>query len=363
MRVLAVIDSFRLGGAETQLAQVLTLLAEARGYNCLACSLLPPQQPEVQFGHPVERVYLNKKSAFSLPRLISRLARLIRRYQPDVAYSRLTYANAITRLATALPGARVPQVAGIDTVPESFTSATTLRYPGSPLYRWIERFADQIACNSESTARAIIAAHYPRGRIRIVPNGIDLRRFSPPSARSPGTPIRLICIASLRPEKGVAELVGVLEPILTSGRAMLTVVGDGPERSNIERLIAARGLGESVRLAGALVDVVPALHVSEVYVSAAHFEGFGIAVAEAAATGIPTVCFAAPGGLRELVVDGVTGYLIPVGRAEEFRSAVLHLSGDRTLREQMGASAREHVCRHYSIDHIASLLEHCFRNT
>lgn len=363
MRILAVVDSFRLGGAETQLAQVLALLAETRGHDCLACSLLPPQKPEVQFGSRVERVYLNKKSPLSLPRLILVLARVIRQYRPDVAYSRLTYANAVTRLATALPSTRVPHVAGIDTVPESFTPATTWRYPGILLYRWLERFADRIACNSESTARAIAAAHYPQGRIRIVPNGIDLQRFSPPPTRTNHEPIRLVCIASLRPEKGVAELIQVLAPILSSRRARLTIVGDGPERPRIERLIANFGLGESVRLAGALVEVVPTLHESDIYVSAAHFEGFGIAVAEAAATGMPAVCFAAPGGLEEVVVDDVTGYLIPVGDAKEFCSAVVRLGDSRALRERLGTAAREHIHRQFHIERIASLLEHCLRNT
>jgi glycosyltransferase involved in cell wall biosynthesis len=363
VRILAVIDSLRLGGAETQLAQVLTLLAQARGHDCLVCSLLPPQDPEVRFGSQVKRVYLNKKSVLSLPRLILNLTHLIRQYRPDVAYSRLAYANGITRLATGLSRTHVPHVAGIDTVPDSFTSSVTLRHPGSLLYRWLERFADRIACNSESTARAVIAARHPSERIAIVPNGIDLKRFSPPTTRSRGKPIRLVCIASLRPEKGVADLVRALAPVLSSGQAGLTIVGDGPERRRIEPLITELGLDAAVRLAGALVDVVPTLHESDIYVSAAHFEAFGIAVAEAAATGVPAVCFAAPGGLAEVVVDGITGYLIPVGHIGEFCSAVIRLCEDHALREQFGAAAREHVLRHFQIDHIASLLEHCFRNT
>lgn len=357
------IDSFGLGGAETQLAETVTFLTEERGHECLVCSILPPQSHEVHFGDRVRRVYFNKTSPLSLPRLAFNLARVIRKYRPDVAYSRLPLANGLTRFVTALPGCRVRHAAGIDTVPEAFTAAFTWRYPGSLVFRWLERFADDVVCNSASTARAVVAARYPRHRIRVIPNGIDVDRFCPPATRRAHQPLRLICVASLRPEKGVDRLVELLAPILQSGRFALTVVGDGPERAKVERIISFLAIQNAVRLTGAQQDVVPLLHESDVYVSAATFEGFGISVAEAAATGIPAVCMAAPGGLAEVVMEGATGFLIPQGRDEEFRQAVIRLSNDHQLRSALGVAAREHVRRHFDIHDTSVQLERCLRTT
>jgi glycosyltransferase involved in cell wall biosynthesis len=362
MRILAVIDSFGLGGAETQLAEATTVLAEKLGHNCLACSLLPRQSHEVRLSNRVERAYLGKQSFLSLPWVAKRLARVIRRYRPDVVYSRLPLANGIARIVTSFPGCRVLHVAGIDTVPAVFTAVFTMRHPGSLVFRWLERFADRIVCNSASTARAVVAVGYPRQRIRVIPNGIDLDKFSPPAHRVVHEPAQLVCVASFRPEKGVERLVRLLAPLLGTGRAVLTLIGDGPERTKVETAIADLGLKETVHLLGPQEDVVPVLRRSDLYVSAAHVEGFGIAVAEAAGTGLPAVCAAAPGGLDEVVLNGVTGYLIPQGRDELFRETVARLCSDAVLREQLGAAARHHIRNNFDIHDIAVRLEHCFVN-
>jgi len=356
MKIFAIIDSFVLGGAETQLADMLTFLTEHRGHDCLACSLLPSQRYEPHFSNRVKRVYLDKGSRLSLPRLPIELARLIRQYRPDVAYSRLPLSNAMTRIATCFPGCHVRHAAGIDSVPEGFSMAYMWRHPGTRVFRWLERFADQIICNSEATARAVKADGYPAHRVRIVPNGIDLARFHPPTARPPREQMRLVCVATLRPEKGVDRLVRILAPVLQRERAILTIVGEGPERKKVEAVTSELRVGDAVQLLGAKQHVVPLLHGSDVYVSAAYVEGFGISVAEAAATGLPAVCLNVPGGLREVVVDGVTGYLVP--NDDVFRESVTMLCRSSDLRETLGAAARTHIATHFGIADVGTILEH-----
>jgi len=355
MKILAVIDSFALGGAETQLAEMLGFLTEHRGHQCLACSLLPAQEYEPHFSDRVGRVYLDKRSRLSLPRLPFQLARLIRQQRPDVAYSRLPLANAITRIATWLAGSRVRHAAGIDSVPEGFSMTYMWRHPGTRFFRSLERFADQIICNSEATARAIRADGYAAHRIRVVPNGIDVARFHRPVARPRHAETRLVTVSSLRPEKGVDRLVRILAPVLRTNLAILTVVGDGPERRKVEDVMSKLRVGNAVRLLGARQDVVSVLHDSDLYVSAAHVEGFGIAVAEAAATGMPAVCVHVPGGLEEVVINGVTGYL--ASSEELFRESVNKLCFSPDLRESLGAAARTHIAKHFAIADVGTQLE------
>jgi glycosyltransferase involved in cell wall biosynthesis len=226
-----------------------------------------------------------------------------------------------------------------------------------PLYRWLERQADRIVCNSEATGRAVIAEGYPGGRISVVPNGIDVDRFRPPTVRQLQDVPRLICVAALRPEKGVDRLVQLLAPLLRSKRATLTLVGDGSERTAVEAVISTLQLGNSVRLLGPQTDIVPILHDADIYVSAARIEGFGIAVAEAAATALPAVCVAAPGGLNEVVVDGVTGYLVPEHRGDLFQESVRRLCDDAALRLKLGSAAQAHVRRRFSLAEVGRQLE------
>jgi glycosyltransferase involved in cell wall biosynthesis len=358
MRILAVIDSLALGGAETQLAEAITFLAERRGHDCLVCSLHPRQPLEARIGPRVPRTYLDKISRFSLPSIIAQLVRIIRHFHPDVVYSRLPLANGITCIATRLARYPALQVAGIDTVPQMFTHRYKMRHPGVVLFRYLERFADRIVCNSDGTARAVIADGYPTKKVLVVHNGIDVTHFHPPAQRPTTNRPHLVCVASLRPEKGVERLVHILAPLLSSREATLTIVGDGPERGRIKEVITGLGLSRSVTTAGAQQDVRPALHQADVYVSAAFVEGFGIAVAEAAAAGLPSVCLAVPGGLDAVVRDGVTGYLVPENQKDLFRERVSLLCRDPALRERMGTAARNHVAQHFSLEETGKQLEH-----
>lgn len=360
MRILGVIDSFTFGGAETQLAQMLSFLASQRGHECVACSLLSQQHPEVEFPASVRRVYLDKRSRLSLPRVTRDLARLVRQLEPHVVYSRLPMANALSHLASRPPRSTARHVAGLDTVPAMYTLAYTLAHPGSLLFRRLERYADCLACNSDGTRQAAIATGYPGDRLRVVPNGIDVERFQPPAIRPQATRTRLLCVASLRPEKGVDRLIRVLAPLLRGGAVELRIVGDGAERPVIERTVARLGVGDTVELAGARADVLPALQAADLFVSAALVEGFGIAAAEAAAAALPVIAFRAPGGLGEVVVDGVTGCLIAAEQPEEFGRAVERLASDSGLRNRMGLAARRHIVEHFSLPRIAEQLEACF---
>lgn len=359
MRILGVIDSFTFGGAETQLAAMLSFLAHERGHECIACSILPEPPQHVEFGSRVRRIYLDKRSRLSLPRVTRDLHSLIRDIDPSVVYSRLPMANALSRLATSRTRKPVRHVAGVDTVPAMYTAAYTLAHPGSLLFRYVERFADCLVFNSEATRSAAIETGYPSRRLRVVPNGI-VDRFRPAARRSESARPQLLCVASLRPEKGVERLIRVLAPLLQRSEVALRIVGDGSERPAIERAIARLDVGHAVELLGAQRDVLPALHAADVFVGAAMAEGFGIAVAEAAATGLPAVVFAVPGGLGEVIVDGTTGFLIPDGDEAQFRKAVDQLTTDAPLRTRMGLAARRHVVEHFSLAHIADMLEAIF---
>jgi glycosyltransferase involved in cell wall biosynthesis len=158
----------------------------------------------------------------------------------------------------------------------------------------------------------------------------------------------------------VDRLIEVLAPLLRTHSVDLRVLGDGGEREKIERTITRLGVRHAVELLGARQDVLPALQASDIYVSAAFVEGFGVSIAEAAAVELPAVAFAVPGGLSELIVDRATGYLVDENDPQAYREAVERLCGDVGLRRRMGDAARRHVMEHFSLSQVAEALEACF---
>ncbi|MFC5957481.1 glycosyltransferase family 4 protein [Streptomyces pratens] len=188
---------------------------------------------------------------------------------------------------------------------------------------------------SPSTADALHGIGVPRGRIRVVHNGVE--EPGPATGRSP-EPL-FVAVGRLVEYKRIDLLLRLWERVrpVTGGR--LVIVGDGPERERLERLA-----GPGVEFAG---------HVSEeekhrllcaawLLLHPSAVEGWGLVVTEAATRGTPTVAFDVP-GLRDSVVDGETGVLAPGESSFAAAWCTLTLSGAR--RELMGETARDYAAR------------------
>jgi glycogen synthase len=178
-----------------------------------------------------------------------------------------------------------------------------------------------------STAIAEAALRFGAEDVRVIPNGID-----PPAA--PGTesePPHVLYVGRLSKEKGVLELVRAAQGL------PLVVVGEGPLRKRVPQ---ARGFvprGElELEYARAAVVACPSRR-----------EGFGVTCLEAMACGKPVVA-SAVGGLRDLVLDGETGVLVPPRDPAALRAALERLLGDRELRCRLGAAARERAGAQFS---------------
>ncbi len=185
-----------------------------------------------------------------------------------------------------------------------------------------------------STALAEAATELGARDVRIIPSGIDV----PPQAGREEEPPHVLYAGRLSPEKGVLDLVAAADGL------PLIVVGDGPLRAHVPQAIGFLPNDElQVRLARAAVVACPS-----------HREGFGVVCLEAMAHGKPVVA-AAVGGLRDLVVDGETGLLVPPGDRAALRSALERLLGDSELRQRLGAAGRERARTEFSWPRVAEL--------
>ncbi len=220
------------------------------------------------------------------------------------------------------------------------------------------RSADAIVANSNAVAEDTIRREgvHP-SRVRVIRNGVVIPPLTGKAGRAAGRarigvtddgPV-VGCVGTFKPGKGQALVARVMATIAGRGpEPWLVFAGDGPERPVVERMTREAGLTR-VRFLGTVPDARALYAAFDLLVSASDAEGLPNVLLEAAAAGLPVVATAA-GGSPEVVVDGETGLLVPVGDADGLEAGVMRLLADATLAAQMGKAARAHVARWFGVE-------------
>ena len=233
----------------------------------------------------------------------------------------------------------------------------------SPLNRLIERrvvdAADRVIVGSEFARRQLAAELGCRTEhVAVVPYGVD-ERFAPRPRRADlvaryglgAAPVALF-LGGLKPRKNLPLLLDAwarVAPLHPGAR--LLIAGGGPLLGRLRALAERRGLAGSVRFAGYVAEAEKADHFSlgDVFVFPSAMEGFGFAVAEAMASGLPVVA-SDRGSIPEVLVDGEGGFLCDPTRLELFVNRLDRLLGDSALRAKLGAANAERVDRLFRWD-------------
>jgi glycosyltransferase involved in cell wall biosynthesis len=197
------------------------------------------------------------------------------------------------------------------------TDVELARRAGWPARRILRR-ARLAICASQELAAA--ARDLGAASVRVVPSGVDV----PDEVGEPDEPAHVLYAGRLSEEKGVLDLIAAARGL------PLVVAGDGPLRDHVPQ---ALGFVPHDRLLGLYERAA-------VVVCPSHREGFGVVCAEAMAHGRPVVATAV-GGLRDLVLDGETGLVVPPRDSAALREALERLLGDADLRRRLGAAGRE----------------------
>jgi colanic acid/amylovoran biosynthesis glycosyltransferase len=179
---------------------------------------------------------------------------------------------------------------------------------------------------------------------RLIAPAVDTARFSPAPRADDGGPLRVLTVARVVWKKGYEYgLLAIRGLVDAEVDVEYRIVGAGPYEDAVRACVDDLGLAEHVRLLGPVppAGVLREMQAADVLLHPAVSEGFGNAVMEAQAVGTPVVCTDAD-GLRENVVDGVTGFVVPRREPSALAAALTRLR-DRELRDRMGAAARAHV--------------------
>lgn len=204
-------------------------------------------------------------------------------------------------------------------------------------------------------------------RVDSIPTGIDASRFGTvprdDARRTLGLPAdaRIVgIVATLRSWKGHRHLLDAFAR-LGDPRALLVIVGDGPQREALDRQVATLGLGSRVRFAGQQRDVGPWFAAFDVFAlpSTAN-EGVPQALLQAMFAGVPCVTTSA-GAIPEIARDGDTALVVPAGDAAALAAAVARLLADAALGERLAAAARAYVAPRYGLATMLDRMEEAFR--
>lgn len=181
--------------------------------------------------------------------------------------------------------------------------------------------------------------------IEVIPNFIDPARFAAVADRqsarrwAQGDERLLVHISNFRPVKRVLDVVQVFLAVRRELPVRLLLVGDGPDRGKVERYCRECDGCSDITFLGNLPAVEEVLVGADLFLLPSESESFGLAALEAMACAVPVVASNA-GGLPEVVADGETGYLLPVGDVDGMTRATVELLSDDDRRRRFAAAAR-----------------------
>ncbi|MDQ1692806.1 MAG: L-malate glycosyltransferase [Acidobacteriaceae bacterium] len=172
---------------------------------------------------------------------------------------------------------------------------------------------------------------------------------------APGEKV-LFHLSNFRPVKRVTDCVQIFARVAKEIAAHLVLVGDGPDRSQAEMLAATLGIQERVHFLGKQDSVTELLPLADLMLMPSELESFGLAALEAMACRVPAIATRV-GGVPELIEDGVTGCLLPVGDVDAMAQAAIRLLRDDAKLERMRAAARQTAQDRFCASRIIPLYE------
>jgi len=362
------VRSLNLGGAQRQLVALAKALY-ANGASVLVVAFYgggPLLRELEDAGVPV--AILEKRGRLDVVGFVGRLWRVLRCERPQVIYAFLVEPSVLALLMKPLlHGTRV--VWGVRASNVDFSRYDWLPRFTFGLSRALARFADLIIANSWAGAEYHRSRGYPRAKVTVVPNGIDLVRFRPDAEGGR----RMRAVWGISEQDSVVGIVGRLDPMkdhstfleaagslrLEQLDVRFVCVGDGSPayRLELQRRAAVLGLADRVTWAGAQQDMTAVYNAFDVCcLSSAFGEGFSNVLGEAMACGIP--CVATDVGDAAWIL-GTLGTLVPPGDPARLADAIRE--GLSRAGAEQSRACRERIERQFSLDRMVAETERLLR--
>jgi len=357
LSVVQVIINLVPGGAEYLLVEIATRLASRTRTVVCCIEDTGALEPELT-GRGIEVIALHRKPGFR-PSLSRQIAAIAARHEASVLHCHHYSPFVYGRLATLFrPGLRVIFTEhGRRSTEEAPSRKRRLanpilgRLPGAEIY-----------AVSDALRQHMITEGFPANRVGVIHNGIEPgprtteadRRLARRLLGIDGDALVIGTAARLDPVKDLDTLISAFAQVRRQyPRAMLAIVGDGPERTRLEEQARRANLAEAVCFTGYRRDARRYLPGFDLYVNSSMYEGVSLTILEAMAASLPLVATRV-GGTPEVVVDGQTGVLVPARDSAAMAAAITALVTHPDRMTAMGTSGRRRLERHFTIDRMVN---------
>ncbi|MGH9931026.1 MAG: glycosyltransferase family 4 protein [Pyrinomonadaceae bacterium] len=365
MKILQISSAQSLGGGERHLADLANGLA-GRGHDVHVA--LRPNSPLI---HELNGISSDKVTTLPLRNSLDAksaqdLSRLVRRNKIQIVHAHMARDYPLAAYAARRnAGSRL-------------IITRHVLFPLNRLHRMtLSRAARIIAVSQAVASRLQADAVVPEEKITVVLNGIDTARFAETKAefnrrrfldswKLPADSLLVGTVGELTPLKGQEEFVrAALEVSKQSLKTHFIIAGIDHSRGNkhqtrLEQLIEELDLTAQVRLVGWLEDLAQLYCALDVFVSASHTESFGLAIAEAMASGTAVVSTETEGA-RELIKASETGLLVPIGDVAKLADAIFRLLKEKDERVRLGRAAQQVASANLSLERMIAETEAIYR--
>jgi glycosyltransferase involved in cell wall biosynthesis len=356
MRVLEIINNLATGGAEVLLLELCSRFKKL-GIEADVFVLKSVDGPlERELGRAGIRLLRSPVNRIYSLRQVAALRNALTGGSYDVIHAHLFPAQLWACMAARGVSKRPALI-----TTEHNTSNRRRNTIWKPVDQWMYTQFQQIACISDGVNDALLESFGQSAcRSLVVPNGIDLEKYTG-SCKSTkmamyGTEAPVVlCTGSLSPRKDQATIIRAIG--LVPG-VHLVLAGDGPLRESLTDLSLVTGVSDRVHFLGVRHDVRELIGTADVYVQASRVEGFGLAVVEAMAGGLPVIASNVP-GLREVVGDAAR--LFEAGDHLGLASRIAELLGDPQLRRRLSEAGRTQA-RMFDVENTALAYAHLYED-
>jgi glycosyltransferase involved in cell wall biosynthesis len=363
IRVLDLRDTHEIGGPGKTILETFRAIDGSRFELHLGVFLGQRESPDRPFTEAARAygmpVHLLRGYNQYDPRLVWRLARLVKRLEIDIIHAHEVSSDVLTYLAS-----KIHRVAIMTTLHGWIGNNAKQRCLMALDRRIIPSF-DCVIVVSEQIREALRAQGVPGDNMRLLHNAIVLDRYRRTGERGflaklVGRPLRAPVIASigrLSPEKGHADLIDALAIAAARGhRVSAVLAGDGPERRRLLEKVQALGLEDSVYLPGHVNQPERLLEEADLVVLPSHTEGLPNAALEAMVMEVPLLATRV-GGTPEVVTDAETGRLVNPRSPEALAAGIIEFLTHPAPWKQMARRGREVVERQFNFQTRTRRLE------
>lgn len=292
----------------------------------------------------------------ALPLQAYELSRIIQRVRPDLVFSVQIRSNLVHLLTTWF-GNKRPVVISERTLPRQRYSSMGLQ---GRIMLWLIRKlypkADAIIAISNGVKDDLISLRVDPNKIHVIYNPLlisaGLTYTQPPQIPWSERRSTIVTVGRLVPSKDHALLLEAFAKVREKLDSKLIIVGDGPERSRLEKLARDLGIDDDVWFTGWRQDPHSIMSRCDVFVMTSRYEGFGNVIVEAMACGLPVISTDCPGGPREILQGGDAGLLVPVGDVQKLAQSIIEILTDSQLRNRYAEKSIRRV-RDFDIERIA----------